>query len=344
MTSSIPQPVLKQHLDFLKNKSIFITGGTGFFGQAFLDLISTHGKDLSCKLHLLSRDPDLFLQKNPRYKHIPQLSFQKDDVTQFSFTEKTVDYIFHWATPADAQFNKEHPLLMAETITQGMKRVLDYAVYSKAKKVLFTSSGAVYGAQPETISHLPETYLGAPLTNSTQSAYGEAKRYAEFMGCTYAEKFNFDFKIARCFAFAGKNLQHGRGFAFADFIDQARHHQDIHIQSDGSAIRSYLDTEDLMIWLLALLEKGKNSEPYNIGSDSEISIRQLAELIAKKTTPPVQVFLEKKSNPQQTGSSSVPRTGQRYVPSVEKAKTELDVKIWTDLETAIKKALASSSI
>lgn len=339
MTSSIPQIVLKQHLDFLQNKSVFITGGTGFFGQSFLDLISTHGQNLSCQLHLLSRDPDLFLQKYPHYKSIPQLSFQKGNITEFSFTGRPVDYIFHWATPADAKFNNENPLFMAETITQGMQRVLDYAVYTKAKKVLFTSSGAVYGSQPETITHLSEAYSGAPFTNSNQAAYGEAKRYAEFMGCTYAKKFNFDFKIARCFAFAGKNLQAGRGFAFADFIAQARRHQDIHIQSDGSAVRSYLDTEDLMVWLLALLEKGQNNEPYNIGSDIEITIQQLAELIAKKTTPPVQVFVEKKLDLQRVDSRPNSRVGQRYVPCVEKAQTELDVKIWTDLETAIEKAM-----
>lgn len=334
MTSSIPQFIIQQHLDFLNNKVIFMTGGTGFFGQAFLDLINTHGKNLSCKLYLLSRDPEVFLQKHPQYKNISNLFFQTGDITDFSFDEKKVDYIFHWATPANAKLNAENPLLIAETITKGMQRVLDYAVYTQAKKVLFTSSGAVYGSQPATMPHLTENYLGAPLTNSSQAAYGEAKRYAEFMGCTYAKKFAFDFKIARCFAFAGKNLQAGRGFAFADFIEQARHHQDIQIHSDGSAVRSYLDTEDLMIWLLALLEKGQNNEPYNIGSDIEITIQQLAQLIVKKTNPELKIFVKSPMDPN--------RPGSRYIPSIEKAKTELKVKVWTDLETAIQKAMSSS--
>ena len=70
---------------------------------------------------------------------------------------------------------------MFETVALGTRRALDFALACRSKKVLFISSGAVYGRQPPDLSHVSEDYQGGPDTLNPLSAYAEGKRAAEFL-------------------------------------------------------------------------------------------------------------------------------------------------------------------
>ncbi|MEQ1724266.1 MAG: NAD(P)-dependent oxidoreductase, partial [Pseudobdellovibrio sp.] len=168
-----------------KSKSIFITGATGFFGRSLLDFFIKNVIEFK-KISILSRDPEAFLANWPLYAKIPGLDFIKGDVENFVFNNSHYDYILHFATPASATMNLKDPTGMTNVILNGTRHVLNFAIHCKASHILFTSSGAVYGVQPTDLSHIPETYIG----DATGSAYGEAKRLAEIMGCEYAAKYN----------------------------------------------------------------------------------------------------------------------------------------------------------
>ena len=310
----------------LKNKKIFLTGGTGFFGKSLLELISRHPNH-NFDLVILSRDPDFFRQQNSTFKNIKNIRFHKGDITNFSFPDETFDYILHFATPADAQLNVEQPLLMTNIIVEGMKHLLNFAVHCKAKKVLFTSSGAAYGPQPPELLLTPESYNGAPFTNAVDAAYGESKRFAEFLGVNYSKKHNFEFKIARCYTFAGKFLNKKGGYAMASFIDDVKNNQAIQIKGDGTPYRSYLYADDLIVWLLTILENGKNNEIYNVGSDQYLSINELAQLVIKALKSNVTLNIQQTPKP---GSKP-----SRYIPNTEKARQELGLHAWTTVEEAI---------
>lgn len=326
----IPEAFITEISEGLHGKKIFLTGGTGFFGLSLLDFLLRIKKEkkLRLDLYILSRDPEVFLKTHPQYKGLDWTHFVKGDICSFDFPAMKFDYILHFATPASATMNQEQPTKMYEIIVEGTKHVLNFSQKIGAKKILFSSSGAVYGPQPANISHLPEE-----MTSNSQlaSAYGEGKRIAESLGATFSKDNGPDFLIARCFAFVGPYLDRNGAYAIGNFIRDAQNEKDILIQGDGRPLRSYLYSDDLIVWLFTILLKGQSCRPYNVGSDQAISIRDLAELVRSKINPKVAVTVKAKVNP----SEPVPQ----YVPSIERAKSELGLAVWTSLEDSIKKSI-----
>lgn len=322
---------LIESLKGLKYKKIFVTGGTGFFGKSFLDVLLRFGQNIDCDILILSRNSELFLKQNSEFKSLKNVRYHTGDITNFDFIDETFDCIFHFATPADAKMNIEQPLVMSEIIVTGMKHILDFAVHAKIKKIIFASSGAAYGTQPSDLTHVPENYKGSPDTKASDAAYGESKRYSEFLGCAYAKKYNFEFKIARCFAFTGRYLNRNGSFAIANFIQNILDHKNIEIKGDGTPYRSYLYADDLIVWLLTILEHGKNCEIYNVGSDQDLNIHALANTVIKTLNSDLAVNIQTKILP------NTPIA--RYVPNIDKAKNELGLQVYTNLETAILKTI-----
>lgn len=313
----------------LKDKTIFLTGGTGFFGRNFIEVMNLLNAkySLNIKLYVLARDPEKFKAQYPQLQS-SILFYQKGDIETFQFMTSKVDYILHFATPASATLNIENPLMMFDNIMNGSRRILDFAVASKCEKFLFASSGAVYGKQPTEITHVPESYLGAPLTQHTHSAYGEAKRAAELLGNIYADKYGFEHKIARCFAFVGPHLDPNGTYAIGNFIRDALKEKKIVIGGDGTPFRSYLFSVDLVFWLLAVLLNGKNKQPYNVGSDADLSILDVAKTVAQALNPNLEIVVSK--------TPTDPTRPDRYVPDIKLAQTELGVKVWTPLIDSIR--------
>lgn len=315
----------------LKNQSIFITGGTGFFGCWFLEslLWANQKFHLNCSVCILTRDAEAFKKKSPHLANDPALRFHLGDVRYFTFPAGAFSYIIHAATEASAQLNREHPEVMFDTITSGTRHVLDFARYCGAKKLLFTSSGAVYGAQPANVNFLSELYEGDPKSMGEKAPYGAAKKMAEDLCIHVANTSSLEVKIARCFAFVGPYLPLDTHFAIGNFILAGLHQEPIHIQGDGTSYRSYLYAADLMIWLWTILFRGENKRPYNVGSDRAISITQLAHVVASAFEPSVRVEISKKP--------ILGKPAERYVPSIERARKELGLQQRVSLVEAIQK-------
>lgn len=314
----------------LQNKHIFLTGGTGFFGKSYLDLINffNHQYDLNLKTTILTRDPDKFKTEFPELTSDSRLFFQKGDIVDFKFSDEYFDSILHFATPASVILNRENPIEMLDVILNGQKQILEFAKIKKIKTVLFASSGAVYGKQPSELLHVTEDFSGAPLSNSPDCAYGLGKRTAEALGNFYADKYAFEHKIARCFTFIGPYLDLNGSYALSNFLKNALESQDIIIQGDGTDTRSYLYSDDLIIALLHVLVYGKNKQPYNVGSDQPVGIKSLAELIIKNVNPKLKIEIKK-----QTVAGPV---GNVYLPSINLLKNELHYKPSYSLEEGIK--------
>ena len=164
----------------------------------------------------------------------------------FVFPEKDHPFIIHGAVDTDAKVDNETPLTIFDTIVQGTRRALDYAVKARCLKFLFISSGAVYGKQPPEMTNIPESYLGGPDTMEPGSDYGEAKRAAEFLCSSYHTRYpNIETKIARCFAFVGPHMPLNSHFAIGNFIRDAIHGP---VQSGGTPCVLII-RPDLAIWL-----------------------------------------------------------------------------------------------
>ncbi len=292
----------------------------------------THINDalaLGISATVLTRDPEAFAQKAPHLTSRQDLRFIRGDIQTFDFPQGSFEYIVHAATAASAKLNKENPLLMYDTITLGTRRVLQFAEQCGVGKLLLTSSGAVYGKQPEGMSHVPETYLGGPDPISPTSAYAEGKRAAEHMCILHATMHKYECKIARCFAFVGPHLPLDAHFAIGNFIHDVLDNRAIQINGDGSALRSYMYASDLVYWLWSILFSGSASTAYNVGSEHSLSIKNIADKV---------VFCcFSKHNIIVNGLKTELSSADNYVPFTKSARDALGVKQTIPLETAITK-------
>jgi dTDP-glucose 4,6-dehydratase len=179
------------------------------------------------------------------------------------------------------------------------------------------------------MTHIPEDYRGAPDTMDVRSAYGEGKRMAELLCLIYAKQHGIEVKIARCFAFVGPHLPLDGDFAIGNFIRDGIQGSPIRVNGDGTPYRSYLYAADLAIWLWTILVKGTICYPYNVGSDKDITIADLAYTVSSMFDFGLDVLIAQETIP---GKPS-----ERYVPSIQRARSELQLQPVIPLEEAIKR-------
>ena len=294
-------------------RRIFITGGTGFFGKSMLDYRLRHPDWEWAKAEwtILSRLPERFAAEYPLLANQAGISFVGGDVRDFAFPQGPFDAIIHAATSAVTTLSDAE---MTSVILDGVRHVADFARAIDCKKILFTSSGAVYGPR---ISPASEDDVCNPAT-----AYGKGKLAAEQM----LVDSGLDVKIARCFAFVGPHLNRRIHYAIGNFIQDCLDGKPITINGDGTPLRSYLYADDLVEWLFAILERGETGRPYNVGSDEGLSIHALAEKVhgVLGTQNEIKVLGQPTG-----GSPSV------YVPIVDRARQELGLSVKISLEQAI---------
>lgn len=299
-------------------KRLFITGGTGFFGKSMLDFRRRYPDWPWAKVEwvVLSRSPEKFIAAYPQLARQAGVSFVSGDVRDFVFPQGRFDAIVHAATSAVTTLSDDE---MTGVIVDGTRHVVDFAKAVGCGKILFTSSGAVYGPQTAPV---PEDVPCRPVT-----AYGKGKLAAE----GFLSDSGLEVKIARCFAFVGPYLDRTIHYAIGNFIQNCLDGKPIVINGDGSPLRSYMYADDLVEWLFAILERGKPNRPYNVGSDHALSIRELAETVRRVLGAKSEIIV--KGTPVSGAAPSA------YLPMIERAVQELGVSIKTPLEEAIGKTV-----
>ena len=297
-------------------KRVFITGGTGFFGKSILDYLKRH-QDFRTgdEWTILSRDPEKFRVRNAALlDQGRKIGFVAGDVRDFR-AEGRYDEIIHAATAAVTTLGDDE---MTSTVVEGTRHVLEFAKSCGARKILLTSSGAVYGPQSAPVAE------GAPCNPVT--AYGKGKLAAERM-CMES---GLDAKIVRCFAFTGPYLNRDIHYAIGNFMRDCLAGEPIVIKGDGTPFRSYLYADDLTEWLFAVLDCGASGRPYNVGSPDGLSIRDLAER--------VRAALDSKNDIRVLGVPVSGATPSVYVPDVSRAVRELGLRVTVGLTDAIRKS------
>jgi nucleoside-diphosphate-sugar epimerase len=320
----------------LRRKTIFLTGGTGFFGKWLLEsfIYANEKLCLNAKIILLSRNPELFIEQYPFYNEYKNsVRFVKGDILSYDFNlDEEIQFIIHAATAASDTLNKINPLLMMDTITLGTRNVLDFALTQPIEGFLFISSGAVYGKQPFNVSNIQETDSFKIDFNNSNAAYAEGKRLAELYCSIYFEKYNLPVKIARCFAFIGPYLPLDTHFAIGNFINNVIKNENIVIMGDGNTTRSYMYASDLSIAIWKILLIGNNNKPYNVGVDKAYSLKEIALMIKKIYGNDLQILNLNKDLPENT-----------YVPNIEALINDLKINHFVQIEEAIQKTVKFNS-
>jgi dTDP-glucose 4,6-dehydratase len=317
----------------LRETRIFITGGTGFFGHWLLESLLYANARLSLNVHatVLTRNASRFRERAPHIANNDAITLIEGDVRSFEFPAEAHTHILHAAT--DSSPSAEAPAYeLAESILDGTRRVLQFARETGAHRLLYLSSGAVYGRGITDVPRIPETYRGAPDPLDLNSSYDEAKRMAEHLCVAYSQGTSLECTIARCFAFIGPHLPLDAHFAIGNFIRDAIASKPINILGDGTPLRSYLYMSDLAAWLWTMLVRAPADRAYNVGSDQAVSIQNLADTVAATLQPGLAVNVAREPLP-----NAKPAT---YVPDISRARTELGLNVTVSLEDAIRRTAA----
>ena len=320
---------LNSALKVLAGSRILLTGGTGFVGKWLLQTAQIAQANSSDQIEIVIPTRRLSAPHVQLTKQIgcPNISWIECDFLREKIKVGAVDMIIHAATPASAELNESNPIEMTKINTQSMQAALKFA--ENKVPFLFTSSGAVYGNQPQSITHISE-HQNQPYSELT-SAYAKGKKLAESMCAQAGQAGLCSPIIARLFAFSGYYLPRDTHFAIGNFVQNVLDRKPIHINSDGQARRSYLCGADMATWLWCALAKGESPHPLHIGSEHSISILELAQTVARVSAVELNFVPEIKVAITAPNSASF----HQYVPSNTITRSHLNVEEWTTLETSI---------
>jgi dTDP-glucose 4,6-dehydratase len=316
----------------LRGGRLFLTGGTGFFGCWILEsfLYANERLSLGASAVVLTRNPEAFRRKASHLACSPAVRLHTGDVADFSWPAGQFSHVIHAASELSTAQPTDPPGLIEQSV-RGTRRVLELSATRGVRKLLLTSSGAVYGPATPTRRLVAEDEPPSALPLEPRWAYAEAKRAAELMCATAARHYGFEAKIARCFAFVGPHLPLDAHFAVGNFIQNALARRELVVQSSGTAVRSYLYASDLAGWLWTILFRGAPSRAYNVGSGQCLTILEVAEAVARQVTPPLPVRIAGRA---QRGESV-----DFYAPDIGRAWRELGLDVWISLEEALRRTL-----
>ena len=325
----------------LAGARLFVTGGTGFFGTWLVQALvaADAAFDLGMRVTVLSRDPARFTARFPGLAAAAPLRLIAGDVRDCTFPRESFSHVIHAATEASARLERDAPALMEEVCREGTRRTLEFAAACGARRMLFTSSGAVYAPAPPGVTHLAETMPTESPPGTAVGAYAAGKRAAEAL-CGAAAAAGVPVSIARCFAFVGPRLPLDAHFAIGNFIRDALAGGPIVVRGDGTAVRSYLYAADLVEWLTTILLRGRPGRAYNVGSDEGLTVADLARRVASVAAglspgrPPADVLVE--------GRATIASAPEVYLPDCTRARDELGLRPATPLDDAIRRTMAAA--
>ncbi len=318
----------------LRGGRLFLTGATGFFGAWLLESFVRANRALGLRAQAvaLTRDPAEFLRRNPHLADEPALQFVRGEIRSFAWPSGSFTHIIHGASPLARAMNAAEAEEAFDTIVHGTRRVLDLARDRGVRKLLYLSSGAVYGKQPPTLERVAEDYAGSPTLGDPHFAYGEGKRVAEWLCRVRGAADGISTVSARAFTLVGPGLPLDGPFAVGNFVRDALAGRPIVIRGDGTTCRSYLYAGDLASWLWTLLFVGRSGEAYNVGAEEAVSIADLAWLVAAEVGErcPVEIH----------GTPVPGRLPERYIPSTRKARHEFGLEAHVSLRAGVRRMAA----
>ena len=196
-------------------------------------------------------------------------------------------------------------------------RATCFAKKNKVKTFLFFSSSEIYGINKDfnTLS-IKEDDFGIIDPLKIRSCYALGKKMGENICLSWSEQYGVNVKIVRPFHTYGPKMNLNDGRVFADFVNNCLNGEDIIINSDGSAIRSYCYVKDAAIGFLKILLFGENKLAYNLGNPQEShSVKELADIIIKSSKKNLKYKLQNVEKTDYLKSEL-----NRLVPSIEKIK------------------------
>ena len=258
-----------------------ITGGAGFIGSHLAERHLKRGDEV----YIID---DLSTGSMENIEHIkthPAFHYVLDSVTNQQLVAELVDLCdatYHLAAAVGVKLIVESPVRTIETNIRGTEIVLAHAA-KKRKRVLITSTSEVYGKR-ETIPFREDDDLVMGATNKGRWSYACSKAIDEFLAIAYWKEKKVPTVIVRLFNTVGPRQTGQYGMVVPNFVRQALEGNEITVYGDGSQSRCFTHVSDVVGALMNLIDHPQaTGEVYNIGSDQEVTILQLAERVKALT-------------------------------------------------------------
>jgi UDP-glucuronate decarboxylase len=252
-----------------------VTGGAGFLGSHLCERLLDLGREVVCL-------DNFFTGRRSNIAHLishPRFDLVRHDVVLPIHLE--VDEIFNLACPASPPHYQHDPIHTVKTSVLGAINMLGLAKRLGAR-ILQASTSEVYG-DPH-VHPQPESYWGSVNPVGPRACYDEGKRCAETLFFDYQRRHGIEIKVARIFNTYGPRMQADDGRVVSNFIVQALEGDPLTVYGNGAQTRSFCYVTDLIDGLIALMDfSGSLPGPINLGNPAEFTIRELAELVVKKT-------------------------------------------------------------
>ena len=320
-----------QLLEDIRNQKILITGGTGFVGTWISEYISFLNDNFNFNVNiiLISRDIDAFKVKCPQLCTRKDIKLISKDVRNIDELPIDVNYVIHSAASPDNRHHVSDPIETISVITKGTQNIIDNAFkLPNLKKILYLSSGQIYGKVTNDNNSISEHDFGPLDCNSITSIYPESKRLAESICCAFWSLYKLPITIARPFSFIGPYQLLNKPWAVNSFINDALFSKTVRIIGNGEPIRSYMYPSDMTVWILKILLDGIPGKAYNVGSPYGICLKELAKKIVHYSKSDAHIEIK---NYNQDKS--------KYIPNISISQNELGLKINYDADKTIEKAV-----
>jgi len=259
------------------NKRCLVTGGAGFIGSHLAERLQTLGYDVTVLDNHYSGGMDAWKRRNPQIRYV------EGDMVHESLVAQLVhdhEIVFHLAAILGVKTTVTEPLRMMETNLHGTMNVLKHAAANGAK-VIFASTSEVYGKGEPPFSEETDRLYGP--TTKMRWSYAVEKTFEESICLAYGLR-GLPVTVVRYFNVYGPRAKEGAyGGVIPRFIRAALNGEPIQVYGDGTQTRSFTYVSDAVEATIAAMREKANQEIVNIGSEHEISIGELAQLIQKET-------------------------------------------------------------
>jgi len=269
-------------------KNVLVTGGAGFIGSHLCDELLKTSKVICVDNFITGDEKNIdHLLSEPNFEfvnHDISLPMQLEDLPElekFRIKFQGIQEVYHLACPTSPLDFQNNIIKTLDTVSLGTKNTLEIALNYKAKFMLFSSS-VVYGPRSDDKVRIDESNIGQVDFLSSRSSYDEGKRFSETMTINYRRFYNMDAKIIRLFRTYGPRMELDKGNMIPDFVSNALDNKDLVIFGDENFMTSLCYVGDAIDAAIKLMD-GDLSGPYNIGSDVDARLSDVAQKIIEMT-------------------------------------------------------------
>lgn len=312
---------------------ILVTGGAGFIGSHLSEELLKGGHSVLAFDNLSTGTYENILPiKNNR-----QFKFIKGDILDEKLVDKSVrgvDAVYHLAAAVGVELVVKKPLESLTTNIKGSENILNKACKYK-KKVLVVSSSEIYGKNVNgPLKEDDDRVLGSPL--KTRWGYSTAKAVDEMLAYVYYKDKGLPTVIVRLFNTVGPRQSGAYGMVLPRFVKQALANEPLTVYGPGSQTRCFMHVKDAVWAMIKLMElPSATGEVFNVGSQEEISIEDLAKRIIEITASKSKIIYIPYDQAYEEGFEDMPRR----VPDITKIANLIGFKPTVILDDIIKDVL-----